>query len=52
MRSDAPAFCSTFTTVSEPDYTDYYDVEMFQTRRMTRSMSMYYHPKINPREYP
>lgn len=38
--------------VSEPDYADYYDPEMFQSRRMTRSMSMYYHPKIYPREYP
>ncbi|XP_022866200.1 uncharacterized protein LOC111386004 [Olea europaea var. sylvestris] len=37
---------------SEPDIADYYDPEMFQTRRMTRSMSMYYHPKIYPREYP
>ncbi|XP_022873959.1 uncharacterized protein LOC111392796 [Olea europaea var. sylvestris] len=37
---------------SEPDIADYYDPEMFQSRRMTRSMSMYYHPKIYPREYP
>lgn len=40
------------SSVSKPDYAEYYNPEVFQTRRMTRSMSMYYHPKIYPREYP
>lgn len=69
VRSDVPAFRSTFSTLSprqhfsprqvpcrrndpspvnEPEHEDYYDSDMFQTRRMTRLMSMYYHPKIYP----